>query len=164
MCADLASPSHRPCIHACASKIGRFDLDVLHLVDWDVEDVAVQYGEVGELASLERSLLRLLECQEGIVDRVETDRLLSRQVLLGMERRLRSTWLPDDRRPHPKKWVVGIDRPEAADLLHVIGASTDRHALFEQRAIGMEVGEPLDAEVLPKRRAVEIKPRRLQVG
>lgn len=28
----------------------------------------------------------------------------------------------------------------------------------------MEVGEPIDAEVLAKRRAVEVEPRRLQVG
>ena len=63
-----------------------------------------------------------------------------------------------------EKRVVRVDRAQAADLLHVIGAAADRHALLEERAIRVEVGEPLDAEVLAKRRAVEIEPGRLHVG
>ena len=151
-------------IDARAAKVGRLDLDVLHLVDRAGEDVAVEHDEVGELARLERSLLLLLERQERVVDRVEADGLLARQILLGMQRRIAPARLADDRRPHAEERVVGVDRAQAADLLHVIGAAADRHALLEERAIGLEVGEPLVAEVLAKRRAVEVEPGRLHVG
>ena len=41
-----------------AAQVRRLDLDVLHLVDRAGEDVAVEHDEVGELAGLERSVLR----------------------------------------------------------------------------------------------------------
>src|SRR6266542_3654708 len=112
--ATLVSP--RPHVDARAAKVCRLDLDLLHLFDRATEDVAVEHDEVGELARLERSLPRLLERQERVVDRVEADRLFARQVLLGMQRCFAPAWLPHERRPHTKKRVVGVDRAQAADL------------------------------------------------
>src|SRR4051812_9867100 len=76
------------CVHALATKVGGLDLDVLHLVDGATENVAVEDDEVGELSRLQRSLSSFLEGEERVVDRVEADRLLACEILLGMQRRV----------------------------------------------------------------------------
>src|SRR5213082_1356676 len=79
-----ASVSPRARIHARAAKVSRLHRDVLHLFDGAVQDIAIEHDEVGELARLERSFPPLLEGQESVVDRVQTNRLLAVQPLLGM--------------------------------------------------------------------------------
>jgi hypothetical protein len=105
-CVESGSASRRAYVDARAAKLGRLDLDLFHLFARAIEDVAIEHDEVGELARLERSLPRLVEREERVVDRVEANRLLAREVLLGDgERFLVNTFVEKPTAPisrHPR--------------------------------------------------------------
>src|SRR5579863_10378785 len=138
-----------------AAEVRALHLDLPDLVHRAGQDIAVEDDEVGKFARLERALLLLLEHQVGVIDRVEPDRLLARDALFRVQRLIRPARLARERYPHPEKRIVGIDRPQAADLLHVIRAAADHDTVLEQSLVGLEVSEARVAELLPERGAVE---------
>ena len=115
------------------------------------------------LPVFERADPVLQEQQVGVVDGVEPDRLLAGQGLLGVEPALVALGPPGDRDPHPEERVVRVDRPERADLLHVVGAAPGDHPGREQAVQRLEVAQPVVAELGGERPRVEVEPGRLDV-
>src|SRR6185369_15705072 len=92
---------------------------------------------------LDRSNLFLFELEISVVGGVKANRLLARERLLGMELAFIPPGLPRNRHPHSPKRVVRVDRPQRADLLHVIRAATRDSARLEDAPLLPAVAEHL---------------------
>src|SRR5262245_46204071 len=71
--------------HQLPAQIRSQHLHILDVFRGACEDIRVQHDQVRQLAFLERAGLVVDKHDAGVVNRVESDRLLAAQCLLGME-------------------------------------------------------------------------------
>src|SRR5437588_9862134 len=112
-----------PLIHELPRQIGPQHLRLPVPFRWTRDDVEIEYNEVGEFPRRQRADLVLLEQEPRVAGRVQTDRLLAGQRLLGVQWTVGPSCGAGDGSGDAEQRVVRIDRPAGAELLHVVRSS-----------------------------------------